>query len=81
MKIPLKEKVIVSSFTLVSTLTGYYYAKSENKDIMPYLMVGGFVGAILGEAIVHTFFNDENKNNNTNTKNPKQNGSSSNTNH
>jgi hypothetical protein len=79
MKIPLKEKVIVSSFTLVSTLTGYYYAKSENKDIMPYLMIGGFVGAILGETIVHTFFNDEHKN--KNTKNLKQNDSNSNTNH
>jgi len=78
MKVTLKEKAIVSSLTLVTTLTGYFYAKSAEKDVMPYMMVGGFVGALLGEVIAHTFLSDENKNNNNNTKNPKQNGSSSN---
>ncbi len=83
MKITLKEKAIVSSLTLVTTLTGYFYAKSAEKDVMPYMMVGGFLGALVGEVIAHTVCRDEheseNKNNNHNTKNKKN--ASSNTNH
>lgn len=59
MKVTLKEKAIVSSFTLISSLTGYYYAKSKEKEIMPYVMVGGFIGALIGEAIAHTVCNEE----------------------
>ena len=65
MNAPMKEKMIVSSFTLITSLTGYFYAKSAEKDIVPYMMVSGFLGAILGEAIAHTFFGDDNKNNTT----------------
>jgi len=61
-KITLKEKAIVSSFTLITSLTGFYYAKSKEKEVMPYVMVGGFIGALLGEAIAHTFCNEENEN-------------------
>ena len=61
-KITLKEKAIVSSFTLITSLTGFYYAKSKEKEVMPYVMVGGFVGALLGEAIAHTFCNEEHEN-------------------
>lgn len=80
MKPPMKEKVVVSSLTLITSLAGYFYAKSAEKDVVPYMMVSGFLGAILGEAISHTFFSDENKKDNNNKK-PKSNGSSSNTNH
>lgn len=59
MKVTLKEKAIVSSFTLISSLTGFYYAKSKQKEVMPYVMVGGFIGALLGEAIAHSFCNEE----------------------
>lgn len=62
MNITWKEKAIVSSFTLISSLTGFYYAKSKEKEVMPYVMVGGFLGALLGEAIAHTFCNEEQKN-------------------
>ncbi|MBI2968892.1 MAG: hypothetical protein HYY40_13915 [Bacteroidetes bacterium] len=55
MKITLKEKAIVSSFTLISSLTGFYYAKSNKKEVMPYVMIGGFMGALLGEALAETF--------------------------
>ena len=58
----MKEKVIVSSFTLITSLTGYFYAKSKEKDVIPYLMVSGFLGAILGEAIAHTVCKDDNIN-------------------
>ena len=61
-KISLKEKAIVSSFTLISSLTGFYYAKSKEKEAMPYVMVGGFIGALIGEAIAHTVCNDDNIN-------------------
>ena len=64
----MKEKVIVSSFTLITSLTGYFYAKSAEKDIVPYMMVSGFLGAVLGEAIVHTFCKDDNKKENNNKK-------------
>ena len=55
----MKEKALVSSFTLISSLTGYYYAKSKDKEAMPYVMIGGFIGALLGEAIAHSFCNEE----------------------
>lgn len=55
----MKEKAIVSSFTLISSLTGYYYAKSKDKEAMPYVMVGGFIGALLGEALAEAFCKDE----------------------
>ena len=66
----MKEKAIVSSLTLVTSLTGYFYAKSVGKDVVPYMMVSGFLGALIGEGISHTFFNEDNQNNNNN-KNPK----------
>ncbi|MBI4929284.1 MAG: hypothetical protein HY841_00860 [Bacteroidetes bacterium] len=57
-KVSLKEKAIVSYFTLISSLTGFYYAKSKEKEVMPYVMVGGFIGALIGEAIAHSFCNE-----------------------
>jgi hypothetical protein len=59
MKVKLQEKAIVSSFTLLSSLTGFYYAKSRDKEVMPCVMVAGFLGALLGEAIAHSFSEDE----------------------
>lgn len=47
----INEKTIVSSVTLLASLTTYFYAKVVEKDAVPYVMVGGFIGAILGEAI------------------------------
>lgn len=59
----MKEKAIVSSFTLITSLTGYFYAKSAEKDVVPYMMVTGFIGALLGEAVVQAFCKDDNDNN------------------
>lgn len=64
----MKEKAIVSSFTLITSLTGYYYAKSSQKEALPYVMVGGFLGALLGEAIAHSFCKEENTNSKKLTK-------------
>lgn len=62
----MKEKTIVSTLTLIGSLATYYYAKEQNKDVVPYVMVGGFVGAIAGELIAKTFIKDDiNDNNNS----------------
>ena len=58
----MKEKVIVSSFTLITSLTGYFYAKSREKDVIPYVMVSGFIGALIGETIAHTVCKEDNIN-------------------
>jgi hypothetical protein len=47
----MKEKAIVSTLTLAASLASYYYAKSVTKDTVPYTMIGGFVGAVIGELI------------------------------
>jgi len=59
----MKEKTIISAFTLVGSLATYFYAKTLNKDVVPYVMIGGFIGAVIGEAIV------ESKNKNNKNKN------------
>lgn len=64
----MKEKAIVSSFTLITSLTSYFYAKSNKKEVMPYVMIGGFVGALLGEALAETFCPHENYNSNKSIK-------------
>lgn len=47
----MKEKVLVSTFSLIGSLAFYYYGKSTQKDIAPCTMIGGFVGAWVGELI------------------------------
>ena len=48
----IKEKTIVSTVTLASSLWMYYYARTAQKDAVPYVMIGGFMGAVIGESIV-----------------------------
>lgn len=50
----MKEKVIVSTATLVSSLLAYWYAREAHKDASAYVILGAFVGSILGETIVET---------------------------
>lgn len=57
----MKEKTIVSTATLLASLLTYWYAKAANKDAVPYVMFGGFVGAIIGEAIVEKLNHDNDK--------------------
>jgi hypothetical protein len=47
----MKEKTIVSSVVLAASLISYFYAKETRKDPVPHVMIGGFIGAILGEII------------------------------
>ena len=48
----MKEKAIVSTFTLIGSLSSYLYSKGHEKDVVPYVMIGGFIGAWVGELIV-----------------------------
>ena len=56
----MKEKTIISTTTLAASLLMYFYAKSAEKDAVPYMMIGGFMGAIIGESI-YEFFNKNKK--------------------
>jgi hypothetical protein len=47
----MKEKSIVSASTLIVSLFTYWYAKTANKDAAPYVMLGGFLGSLIGETI------------------------------
>lgn len=47
----MKEKTIVSTMTLLTSLASYVYAKETGKDGVPYVMIGGFLGAVIGEII------------------------------
>lgn len=57
----INEKTIVSTVSLAASLTSYFYAKATHKDIVPYVMVGGFIGAIFGEAIAGIVLKDDKK--------------------
>jgi uncharacterized membrane protein YfcA len=48
----MKEKVIVSAFTVAGSLATYFYAKHSEKDLAPFMMIGGFLGALIGETVV-----------------------------
>ena len=50
----MKDKTIVSTATLVTSLLAYWYARTAEKDAAPLVMLGGFVGSIIGEHIVES---------------------------
>jgi uncharacterized membrane protein YfcA len=56
----MKEKTIISTATLATSLMMYFYAKSVQKDAVPYVMIGGFMGAVIGESIIE-FINKNKK--------------------
>jgi hypothetical protein len=55
----MKQKSIISALTLLSSLTGYFYAKHSQKDPVPVVMVTGFFGAMIAEAMFNWFGNDD----------------------
>jgi uncharacterized BrkB/YihY/UPF0761 family membrane protein len=57
-KTSMKERTIVSAATLVVSLGTYFYARANEKDAMPYVMIGGFLGALIGEVIATGFIKD-----------------------
>lgn len=47
----MSNKTIVSAFTLFASLAAFYYSKATKKEEVPYVMIGGFVGALVGDII------------------------------
>jgi hypothetical protein len=47
----MKERTIVSASALAVSLLAYLYAKNAEKDSVPFVMIGGFAGALIGEVI------------------------------
>jgi uncharacterized membrane protein YfcA len=56
----MKEKTIVSTSTLAFSLVSYWYARNAQKDAVPYVMLGGFIGSIIGEMIIEQIKDKEN---------------------
>jgi hypothetical protein len=45
----MKERTIVSASALAASLISYGYARTVGKDTVPFIMIGGFIGAMIGE--------------------------------
>ena len=50
----MKEKTLVSVLTLAASLASYHYSKRQGKDVVPYVMIGGFIGAWAGEFFIQS---------------------------
>lgn len=52
MSIESRDRTVIATGTLLSSLAFYWYAKSKGKSEVPYLMVGAFAGAVLAELVL-----------------------------
>jgi hypothetical protein len=59
----MKEKTIISASTVIVSLLTYAYAKTANKDAAPYMLLGGFLGSLIGETIVEGISKEKISNN------------------
>lgn len=57
----MNEKTIVSATTLLTSLLAYWYAKEQHKDTVAFVMVGGFLGSIIGETLAEKARNERNQ--------------------
>jgi len=48
----MNDKTIVSATTLTISIISYWYAKESGKDAAPIMLIGAFLGSLLGETIV-----------------------------
>jgi uncharacterized membrane protein YfcA len=58
----MKEKTIISTVTLFTSLLAYWYAREAQKDSVPYVMMGGFLGSIIGDALAEKVTKSNNNN-------------------
>lgn len=58
----MKEKTIISTVTLFTSLLAYWYAREAEKDSVPYVMMGGFLGSIIGDALAEKVTKSDNNN-------------------
>jgi uncharacterized membrane protein YfcA len=49
----MKEKTIVSTSVLLCSLLSYWYARNIQRDAVPYVMLGGFIGSVVGETVAN----------------------------
>lgn len=49
------DNTIVSAASLLTSLLFYFYAREAKKDTGPYVMIGAFVGSMIGEVAIDTF--------------------------
>lgn len=61
----MKEKLIISAFTLAGSLGAYFYARHIDKDEVPYVLIGGFIGDYIGGMIVNYISRDKDNSPNT----------------
>lgn len=47
-----RERAVIATTTLISSLAFYWYANAKGKPEVPYVMLGGFCGAIVAELIL-----------------------------
>ncbi|WP_343692647.1 hypothetical protein [Chitinophaga sp.] len=47
-----KERAVIATSTLISSLAFYWYAQANKRSEVPYLLIGGFVGAMAAELIL-----------------------------
>jgi presenilin-like A22 family membrane protease len=57
----MNNKSITATGTLLGSLAAYYYARHTGKDATPYVMIGGFVGTLIGELMSGNGNNNGNK--------------------
>lgn len=61
------DRKVIAAMTVITSLAFYWFAKAKGKQETPYVMIGGFLGSILGEAIAEnirknnpqTYYNDD----------------------
>lgn len=49
MTVESRERTVIATATLISSLAFYQYARTKGKSEVPYVMIGAFVGAIAAE--------------------------------
>jgi uncharacterized membrane protein YfcA len=54
------ERTIISGMTLATSLVFYWYARAHNKHEVPFVMVGAFIGSLIGERIVDSIKKGDN---------------------
>jgi uncharacterized membrane protein YfcA len=55
-----KERTVISAVTLLTSLAFYWYARAHEKHEVPFVLVGAFVGSLIGEKIADRIKKDEN---------------------
>lgn len=47
-----RERAVIATTTLISSLAFYWFAQAKGKPEAPYLLLGGFIGAIVAEMVL-----------------------------